>query len=280
VIKVADSLTSDQVAAYHRDGILFPIRVMSEAEAAAALQRLEALEAREGGKLSDRTNEKTHILVPWLSDLVRHPKILDAVESLLGASILCWSSGFFTKSPNDGNYISWHQDSTYWQLSSSDVLTVWLALTPSVPENGCLQVIPGSHMQQVPHRDTFADGNQLSRGQEIAVPVDRSQAIDVVLQPGEMSLHHTRIFHASEPNRSTFRRVGFSIRYVPTHVRQMNGRTTALLVRGIDAYHHFEPEPIPQTEFDAAAIDFHTHALKLLMPVVYAGTDKVDRALT
>ncbi len=141
------SLTSDQVASYQRDGILFPVRAMAEAEAAAALRRFESLEAREGGKLGDRTNEKPHILIPWLSDLVRHPKILDAVESILGPNILCWASGFFAKNPSDGTYISWHQDSTYWGLSSPEVLTAWVALTTSNSENGCLQVIPTTHTQ-------------------------------------------------------------------------------------------------------------------------------------
>jgi non-heme Fe2+,alpha-ketoglutarate-dependent halogenase len=262
---VLGHLSPEQVVAFRRDGILFPIRVISETEASNALMRLEALEAREGGSLSTATNQKIHLLVPWLNDLVRNPAILDAVESILGPDILCWGSGFFAKNPNDAKYISWHQDSTYWDLSSSDVLTAWLALTPSTPENGCLQVVPGSHLlNQIPHRDTFAPGNLLSRGQEIAVEVDRSKAVDVVLKPGEISLHHVRIFHASEPNRGTGRRVGYSIRYIPTYVRQTTGRISASLVRGVDSYHHFEPEPIPAVAFDPAAVASHQHALDLL----------------
>lgn len=258
-------LGPDQVAAYQRDGIVFPIRVVSEIEAENALAQLEALEAREGGKLSAATNQKIHLLVPSFADLVGHPAILDAVESILGPNILCWGSGFFAKTPNDARYISWHQDSTYWDLSSADVLTAWLALTPSTPENGCMQVIPGSHrLEQMPHRDTFAAGNLLSRGQEIAVAVDRSQAVNVVLKPGELSLHHVRIFHGSEPNTGARRRVGFAIRYIPTYVRQTTGRTTALLVRGQDIHHHFEPERIPTVAFDAPAIAFHKHALDML----------------
>ena len=272
---MTSSLTSPEISSYARDGVVFPIPVISEQDAALALQRLESLEAREGGKLSLRTNEKPHILFPWLSDLVRHPRILDAVESVLGPNILCWASGFFAKSPSDGSFISWHQDSTYWGLSSAEVLTAWVALTPSNCSNGCLRVVPGSHTQQVPHRDTFAEGNMLSRGQEIAVKVDPSKAVDVCLLPGEMSLHHVRIFHGSEPNRGTQRRVGFSIRYLPTHVRQLHGRTTALLVRGVDEYHHFEPEPIPRSECDSDAVAFHAHALELLMSLVYAGAAKV-----
>ncbi|HEX4240215.1 MAG TPA: phytanoyl-CoA dioxygenase family protein [Steroidobacteraceae bacterium] len=272
---MTSSLTSAEISRYARDGIVFPIPVISGKEAALGLERLEALEEREGGKLSDRTNEKPHLLLPWLCDLVRHPRILDAVESVLGPNILCWASGFFAKSPSDGSFISWHQDSTYWGLSSPDVLTAWVALTPSNASNGCLQVIPGSHTEQVAHRDTFAQGNMLSRGQEIAVEVDRTKAVDVRLEPGQMSLHHVRIFHGSEANRGTLRRVGFSIRYLPTHVRQLQGRTTALLVRGVDEYHHFEPERIPKAEWDAEAVACHSYALGLLMSQIYAGAAKL-----
>ena len=219
------SLSPTAGATYQRDGILFPLRVISEAEAAEATRQLEAIEAREGGKLGKRTNQKPHILVPALNRLVRNPTILDAVESILGPNLLCWGSGFFTKNVDDGAFNSWHQDSTYWGLSSADVVTAWVAFTPSTPESGCMRVIPGTqNADQVPHRDTFAEANLLSRGQEIAVEVDENQAIDVVLRPGEMSLHHVRIFHGSGQNRSRHRRIGFAIRYIPTSIRQLAPR--------------------------------------------------------
>lgn len=264
-----------QIAAYERDGILFPLRVMAATEAEVGMRCFEDLEARDGGKLSDRTNEKCHLLLPWLSSLVRHPAVLDAVETFLGPNILCWGSGFVAKKPGDGTYVSWHQDSTYWSLSSPEVLTAWVALTPSTPQSGCMQVIPGTHTKdQLPHRETFAQGNLLSRGQEVAVTVDPSQAVDVCLQPGEMSLHHVRIFHGSGTNRSTHPRIGFAIRYIPTHVRQTNGKATAMLVRGVDTYHHFELETLPQAPFDPQAIASHAHAVDALMSLVYPSAPK------
>ena len=143
------------------------------------------------------------MLTPWLNEMVRNPAVLDAVESLIGPDIICWNGGFFTKNAGDGAFISWHQDSTYWGLSHPDVVTAWIAFTPSTVEAGCMQVIPGTQTaDQVAHKDTFAAGNLLSRGQEIAVEVDRSKAVDVLLRPGEMSLHHVRIFHGSEADRS------------------------------------------------------------------------------
>ncbi len=273
---MAGSLSAADVAAYERDGILFPIRVMSEDEAAGAASALARMEAREGGHIAKRRNQKLHMLAPWLCDIVRSPAVLDTVESLIGPDILCWNGGFFTKNAGDGAFISWHQDSTYWGLSHPDVVTAWIAFTPSTPESGCMQVIPGTQtIDQVPHRDTFAPGNLLSRGQEIAVEVDRSRAVDVVLRPGEMSLHHVRLFHGSEANRSSQRRIGYAIRYIPTYVRQMSGpRTTAFLVRGEDRHGHFDPEPVPRGEYDAAAVAAHAESLDRLDRVLYAGADR------
>jgi ectoine hydroxylase-related dioxygenase (phytanoyl-CoA dioxygenase family) len=266
------SLDPTSVAAYQRDGILFPIRAMSEAEAARATRELETLEAREGGRLSRNTNQKSHILLPSLNRLIRDPAILDAVESILGPNLLCWGSGFFIKNVDDRAFISWHQDSTYWGLSSADVVTAWVAFTPSTPESGCMRVIPGTQTaDQVAHRDTFAEGNLLSRGQEIAVAVDENQAVDVVLQPGEMSLHHVRIFHGSGQNHSRHRRIGFAIRYIPTSLSQLGARTTASLVRGSDEYGHFDLEPIPRSDFDPDAVAFHADAVGRLNTVLYAG---------
>jgi ectoine hydroxylase-related dioxygenase (phytanoyl-CoA dioxygenase family) len=144
-------------------------------------------------------------LLAWVNDIIRDPRVLDPVESLLGPDILCWASGFFAKQPGDGTFISWHQDATYWGLSSPDVVTAWIALTPSTPESGCMRVVPGTHRAQIAHRDTFAKKNLLSRGQEIAAAVDEREAVDVVLAPGQMSLHHVLIVHGSNPSHGISR---------------------------------------------------------------------------
>ena len=155
--------------------------------------------------------------------------------------------------------MSWHQDSTYWGLDPADIVTAWVALSESTAENGAMRVMPDTHkMDQVPHRDTFAEGNLLSRGQEIAVEVDESKAVMLELQPGEMSLHHVRSIHGSDPNPSGKRRIGFAIRYLPTYVRQVVGsHDSATLVRGVDEFHNFAPERRPDTDFSPAARAFH-----------------------
>src|SRR5205085_12125410 len=154
-----------------------------------------------------------HLLFPFLAGLVRHPRLLDAVEDVLGPDILCWNSNFFIKEAANPAFVSWHQDSTYWGLSEPDVVTAWVALTPSNAANGAMAVIPGSHqLDQAPHRDTFDRHNLLTRGQEIAVEVDDSKAALLCLEPGEMSLHHVRLVHGSAPNPSGDRRIGFENR--------------------------------------------------------------------
>jgi non-heme Fe2+,alpha-ketoglutarate-dependent halogenase len=270
------ALSADEVAAYQQRGVLYPRPAIGAAAAQGMLEKFEALEQKEGGRVSKRTNHKPHLLLTWLADLVRHPTILDQVESLLGPNLLCWASDFFSKSPDDGMRVTWHQDSTYWGLSKPDIVTAWVAFTPSTVESGCLRVVPGSHLKdQLPHGDTFASDNMLSRGQEIKVAVDERDAVDVVLQPGQMSLHHVRLIHGSEPNRADHRRIGFAIRYLPTYVRQTSGtRDTAMLVRGRDDYGNFDHEPAPASDFHPDAVAYHAKSYDDTTRILYAGAAK------
>jgi len=275
-VRASHVLTRQQVDAYASEGYLFPLRAMSEAQADACRLRLEENETRTGGPLRASMRSKPHLFLAWAAELVRLPTILDAVEDLLGPDLLCWSSSFFIKGKRDPGFVSWHQDSTYWGLSHPDVVTAWVALSPSMRSNGCMRVIPGTHMiDQIPHRDTFAEHNLLTRGQEIEVPVDTARAVDIELAPGEFSLHHVRLVHGSEPNTSDVRRIGFAIRYIPTYVRQVVGkRDTATLVRGVDRFAHFDPEPRPAADFDPAAMEFHRKVVEETNSVLYRGTDK------
>ena len=229
------------------------------------------------GVLKGSMRHKSHLLFTWLDGLIRHPAILDAVEGVIGPDILCWSSTFFIKEARDPGFVSWHQDSTYWGLDPADIVTAWVALSESTAENGAMRVIPDTHkLEQVAHRDTFAADNLLTRGQEIAVDVDGDTAAMLSLQPGEMSLHHVRLIHGSDPNPSAKRRIGFAIRYLPTHVRQVVGtRDSATLVRGVDRFGNFEPEYAPEHDLSDAAVAFHAHVMgdqqKVLMRNAQAG---------
>jgi ectoine hydroxylase-related dioxygenase (phytanoyl-CoA dioxygenase family) len=216
-----------------------------------------------GGPIAGILRHKSHLLWPWLADLVRRPVLLDAVEDLIGPDILVWGSNLFVKDAHDPAFVSWHQDSTYWGLSEPAAVTAWVAFSPSTRESGCLRVSPGSHrVDELPHLDNPTANNLLTRGQEVQVRIN--DAIDVVLAPGEMSLHHVRAIHGSNPNRSDDRRIGFAIRYIPTRVRQRAGRDFATLMRGRDAYGHFGPEPVPATDLDPAAVAAHAKIMRVV----------------
>ena len=181
--------------------------------------------------------------------------MLDAVEDVLGANILCWADSVFPKQAHDPGFVTFHQDGTYWGLSSTQVTTAWIALTESTTENGCMRVVPGTHTWNIqPHKETWADDNLLSRGQEIQVDVDEKDVVDIVLQPGEMSLHHVQIIHGSNANLSDRKRIGYAPRYVTPRVRQVQieRRQPAVLARGRDDYHHFDliEQPPPDDPFD------------------------------
>jgi non-heme Fe2+,alpha-ketoglutarate-dependent halogenase len=268
---MAVSLSAAQQADYAERGYLCPLPALSAAEVAEARRNLAASEAMLGGRMEGRNNQKPNLLFPWIDELIRHPKILDAVEGVIGPNIFCWGSQFFMKQPGDPAFVSWHQDGTYWGLSSPDVVTAWVALTPSNPQSGGMRVVPGTHRSQVPHTDTFADTNMLSRGQEIAVEVNENDAIDLVLSPGQMSLHHVLIFHGSPPNRADHPRIGFAIRYVPTYVRGV--KDSATLVRGTDDFGNFEHEKRPQADLHPDAVAHHAAVLDNQLKVLYAGTE-------
>lgn len=266
-------LTQAQIERFWQDGYVAPVRVMSEAEAQAIRGRLEAFEKSSGGPLRGDLRHKSHLLFTWLADLIRKDTIVDAVEDLYGPNLLCWTTNFFIKEARNPAFVSWHQDSTYWGLSKPDVVTAWVALSPSHAGNGAMEVIPGTHtMDQIPHRDTFDKDNLLTRGQEVAVEVDQSKAVRLDLRPGEMSLHHVRLVHGSPPNPSDDRRIGFAIRYIPTHVRQVQGEDSATLVRGVDDDRTFEHEPRPSRDMDPALVALHKQIAERNAKILYRGT--------
>src|SRR5688572_9363660 len=270
-------LSNEALAAYRRDGYYSPLRVFSIPQARELRNCLEAHEARAGAPLQGKWRVKTHLLFTWADRIVHHPSILDAVEDVIGPNILCWNTNFFIKEAASPGFVSWHQDAAYWGLEPEEVVSAWVALTSSNLESGCMKVIPGTHREsRLEHVDTFHKDNLLTRGQEIAVEVDESRAVDLLLEPGEISLHDIKLIHGSMPNRSSDRRIGLAIRYLPTHVRQTKERDSAMLVRGVDEYCHFDPEPRPARDLDEAALAAHARAVERKFFVFYQGTEKTE----
>ncbi len=234
-------LNESQIDQYRRDGYLCPIEVLSADEAAGHRAALEGLERDYDGKLArpvgDYLRTSTFLATDVPLRVARDPRVLDAVEAILGPDILMWSCEYFIKEAQTDKIVTWHQDLTYWGMNGTDhEVTAWVALSPATVASGCMNFVPGSHHQAiVPHEDTFAEDNLLSRGQEIAVEVDEVDAIAAELQPGRMSLHHGRLFYASGPNTTNDRRIGLVIRYIrPDTPSTGEGRDYAMLMRGAD----------------------------------------------
>jgi ectoine hydroxylase-related dioxygenase (phytanoyl-CoA dioxygenase family) len=233
-------LTRLQLQDYKRDGVLFPLAVLTDEEVARFRGNLEELEdfLVTPNSLQFR---QLPLFFRWAYDLAAHPAVLDEVEQIIGPDILVHSSTMFTKNPGDGTYVSWHQDGHYWQLSESHLTSAWIALTDSNNENGCMRVVPGSNRNgRLPHGETsISERNLLNSGLEVAIEVDEREARDVVLRAGEMSLHHVDMIHGSNPNRSNARRIGFAVRYAAPGITQVIPHHEVILARGVDRHGHF-----------------------------------------
>ncbi len=265
-------LSQDEIVKYRETGIHFPLPIFTAAEVEQSQRNFAALEERDGGRLRPMTNKKPYLLLSWVDELVRHPKLLDAIEEIIGPNIMVWSAQFFAKKAGDPDFVSWHQDGTYWGLSSPELVSAWIAFTPSTVESGCMRVVPGSHKAQIEHRDTFDSDNMLTRGQEVAVDVQDEDALDVVLQPGEVSLHNVLIVHGSNPNKSDHARIGFAIRFLPPHLKQtLAGRGSAYLVRGVDTHGHFDHEQRPEADFHPDAVWRHAEVIARQTELYFAG---------
>ncbi len=251
------TMTASKIAFdYARDGFVFPLDIMTRAEAGALRADLEQGEAELAGdpqRLGLLRGFPARVL-PSFDRLVRHPKMVEAARAVLGSDVMVWGSGLFIKEANAPSYVSWHQDLTYWGLDKAEETTIWVALSPTTEESGCMRFIPGSHREQIlPHADSFAADNLLTRGQEIQVEVDEDAAVDIVLQPGQASLHHGYLFHASGPNTTGDRRIGAAIRYIAPSMRARSGpETEVMLVAGEDHFGHFTIVPPPARRMDDA----------------------------
>ena len=169
---------------------------------------------------------------------------------MIGPNILLFGASIFAKDARDPRYVSWHQDSAYFGLDPHEEVTAWVGFTDSTIERGCLKVMPRTHLgPDLHHVETFAQDNMLAKGQSIE-GLDEAQAVHLELSAGEFSLHHERTAHASEPNRSDDRRIGFAFFYIPTHVRSTLGRRRATLVRGVDEYGHWDADNEPRSDLD------------------------------
>ena len=177
----------------------------------------------------------------------------------LGPNIMALSARFWIKPGRDGSFVSWHQDSAYFGLDPHELVTVWLALIGSNKRKGCIRVLPRSHRgKSYSHIQTFDEKNLLARGQMIEALDDRD-AVDLEIKAGQFSCHQEPMIHGSLSNETNEPRIGIGIFYFPTHVKATIGRRTACLVRGVDKFHHWDADPLLNSDLDER-IRSHVHA--------------------
>jgi ectoine hydroxylase-related dioxygenase (phytanoyl-CoA dioxygenase family) len=217
-----NTLTQEQVQTFHEQGYILSHQQLFSAEKFAALQAIfEEQLAHKGDKLSDEL-DTPHFRDERLLDFLLSDEVLDLVEPLIGPNIALWSSHFICKDPQVGRATPWHEDSAFWKGRCSrydKIVTIWLAIDRSTRENGCMQVLPGTHLTGAGGFSEYDDvDSQRNTFSQQIKNIDRSNAVAFELEPGECSLHDGRIIHGAEANTSPYRRCGYTMRYMSTEI--------------------------------------------------------------
>jgi len=245
------ALRLEQRAVFNMEGYITGLTAMTTEEVSTVRTQFEALlaaemEAGRGSYTIDGWQHK----VGFIYDLVTHPAILDAVESLIGPNILCWGTHFFCKLPGDGKRVPWHQDSSFWPLTPSKCVTAWVAIDDAMVENGCMRIVPRSHLHgQIAFHKSEDDGANVLNQTVDSVDLYGDDPVDIELKAGQFSLHSDLLLHGSNPNTSADkRRCGVTLRYIPTDVAAPEGwrQGESILCRGEDLSGTWECAPRPK----------------------------------
>ncbi len=256
------ALTAAQVASYRHNGFVSAFPGLTQSEVAVCLDGVNRLEADLGCPIADadpKWRSHGHAHSPWIANLARHPRILDAVEDVIGPNILVWTTTFFIKEADSKTFAAWHQDGTYFGLTPNEQVCAWVAITEASEEAGCMEHVSFNGQPRQLRHVALGLKNSINRaGQTIQEPFDKSKPIAMPLKTGEFSLHHEFAIHRSARNHTPNRRIGIGLNYIPTHVR-VDGphRCMAMLVRGEDRFRHFDLFDPPTAERDAHALALH-----------------------
>ena len=242
-------LSLEQIEQYNERGFVFPLAVFTAEEALANRRYFDELMAKAaaaGGNSYSINGWHRHCA--GIHDLVTEPRILDYVQDLLGEDLICWGTHYFCKMPGDGKRVSWHQDASYWPLTPSQTVTVWLAIDDADLENGAMQVIPGSHRhgQILFEQSAPEESNVLNQTVHEADKYGGAP-VAFAMKAGQISLHSDLLLHGSEPNLSARRRCGLTMRFVPPQVRAHKGwNGGSVICRGLDPEGHWAHVPRPE----------------------------------
>lgn len=258
-------LADVDVQHFRDNGYVAPISVLAADDVARLRAELERYEKSVGHRIDFPEKSKSYLLFKWADELVHHPKILDAVEDLIGPDILVYHSTTWIKEAQTPAYVLWHQDGKYFHLEPHLHVTAWIALSDASIESGCVHVLPGSHKwRDFEHEDDLGEWNMIKRGQGIKDRFDGETGVPMPLKAGEMSLHHTDLVHCSRSNDGDDRRIGLGISYIPSSVGQYGKpKATALLVRGRERPGEFEQEQRLEVEMSDQTLARHAHSVSL-----------------
>lgn len=241
-------LTKSQVEGFNKDGYVAPLDVYSTSEITAIREYFDALLQRvvaAGG--NSYSISSAHLTYGPVYDILTNPKIVDYVADILGDNVIAWGSHFFCKMPRDGKAVAWHQDASYWPLSPSKALTVWLAIDDADEENACMKFIAGSHHKgHLTYRPSdAAEHNVLN--QSIDNAEQYGEVVLDELKAGQASMHSDLLLHGSEANQSDRRRCGLTLRYCAAEVRaSLEWQRKGVYVRGTDSSGHWSNNARPQ----------------------------------
>ena len=268
-------LSSNQLKQYKDEGFVSPINIFSKEKAKEIRNEIELIENKIPGELEKSGRYNAHLISPLLDEVTHNSKILDAVQSLIGENILICGTTLFIKNPNEQGFVSYHQDAKYIGLEPLNWVTAWVAITDSNEKNGCMRMWSGSHKNNLKaHDQKFNEGNLLTRGQTVK-DVPKEETIPLVLEAGQMSLHHPTVVHGSELNKSNDRRIGFVIQsYIGTNVKQVLGKNSVQLARGVDEFNYHEIIGRPQKLLDKNDIELKKQENNNLQEIFYKGSDK------
>ena len=268
-------LSANQLKQYKDQGFVSPINIFSKDKAKEIRNEIELIENKIPGELEKSGRYNAHLISPLLDEVAHNSKILNAVESLIGKNILVCGTTLFIKNPNEKGFVSYHQDAKYIGLEPHNWVTAWVAITDSNEKNGCMRMWSGSHKDNLKEHDQkFNEGNLLTRGQTVK-NVPKEKTTPLVLEAGQMSLHHPTIVHGSELNKSNDRRIGFVIQsYIGTNVKQVLGKNSVQLARGVDKFNYHEIIGRPRNLLDEKDIKLKKQENNNLQEIFYKGSDK------
>ena len=268
-------LSPNQLKQYEDDGFISPINIFSKEKANEIRNEIELIENKMPEELEKSGRYNAHLISPLLDEVTHNSKILDAVESLIGEDILVCGTTLFIKNPNEKGFVSYHQDAKYIGLEPHNWVTAWVAITDSNEKNGCMRMWSGSHKDNLKEHDQkFNEGNLLTRGQTVKnVPKDKTTPL--VLKAGQMSLHHPTVVHGSDLNKSNDRRIGFVIQsYISTNVKQILGKNSVQLARGVDKFNFHDKIARPSLLMGKDDLEIKKKENDNLQEIFYKGSNK------